>query len=677
MDAIGASAAHEMPGDACFLALGALRALLAADADDEPRDLGSLLGIVSRQLCMPAVGLLAADDLAWRASTGLPPEVHPLVADGQEEGDGLGLARRALEEQRILLLGRGSRDPRLMRLRELRRDLQVMALVPLHSAGREVGVLVLAAPDSAILSPPMLSRLGSVFSLLAVLVDVDAGMQAGSGSAAASPDEEIEAELEELRRNNREAEAALQQAQEAASSADAAGRAELETARARIAELDANLVRLEAELQDREERAAQTAEQGAAQEVEVAAQQAQRDERLQAAEARNAELEEEIERLNETIGLLESEVGEFEEVGAAAHTPADDLVDDPAAGTEFRLEDDEDQPLELGEIAAEAAAVLASADAGPADADGRAASLELELADGDGGDAQAALAEACAAQHGSHDPHDPVQPEELSLDDILEDGAAGEGGLSAATDVDTAAPLAAPDAASAGDACLWLAEPEGARTALGEELASAAGCGFRHAGTEEGGAPGLVAANLLSPDIAEFFADVRTHTALCRGVAYGCSGETGFELGTVGWVPRPLDAAAVIEGLRAGAKAPGSILLVSRHLREMAPLRDALGQAEIGGSVACDARQALDLLEIVQRPDAIIIDLDLEGCQGLGLASRLRTSAETESLPIHLIVPEEPDPKRLRDEAEAAGLLAPWGEADLRRLLGGALRSGV
>ena len=44
----------------------------------------------------------------------------------------------------------------------------------------------------------------------------------------------------------------------------------------------------------------------------------------------------------------------------------------------------------------------------------------------------------------------------------------------------------------------------------------------------------------------------------------------------------------------------------------------------IAGSVAGELRQATDLLDIVGTPEAVLIDLALEGGQGLALARRLR-----------------------------------------------------
>jgi PleD family two-component response regulator len=111
------------------------------------------------------------------------------------------------------------------------------------------------------------------------------------------------------------------------------------------------------------------------------------------------------------------------------------------------------------------------------------------------------------------------------------------------------------------------------------------------------------------------------------------------------------------------------MLLVSAQLREVAPLRQALQEADVAGSVACDVRQALDLLEIVRRPDVVLIDLALPQGQGLALAAQLRRQPETASLPLLLLLPPDPDPARLLREAEKAQMLGPFGDEDAQRLV--------
>ena len=94
-----------------------------------------------------------------------------------------------------------------------------------------------------------------------------------------------------------------------------------------------------------------------------------------------------------------------------------------------------------------------------------------------------------------------------------------------------------------------------------------------------------------------------------------------FEIGAARCLQRPVDPKAILAQIQSYvAKKLTGVVLVSAHLRELSGVRAALSEVDAAGSVACDARQALDLLEIVRRPDAVLIDLSLEGGQGLALA---------------------------------------------------------
>ncbi|MEO2237388.1 MAG: hypothetical protein ABGW95_03995, partial [Candidatus Poseidoniia archaeon] len=235
-------------------------------------------------------------------------------------------------ERRIVLLGPGSRDLRLARLREVRGDLQVLALVPLFDQHQPTGVLVLAAPDGRLLSEEILPCLSSVFALLGLLVG---GRRIGLAVADVpdrSDSEHLEVRLEESRARNVEAEDSLRRAQEAASSSDAAGRADLAAARARIAELEARVATLQGEAQTRSDDAGNYT--ALAIEASIGA-------------MRIEELEEEIVRLDEALRggtLVTTDLAQGDAVSE---------VTAPLA-----IEEDGAEEVELGAIAEAAAAAL-------------------------------------------------------------------------------------------------------------------------------------------------------------------------------------------------------------------------------------------------------------------------------------------------------------------------------
>jgi CheY-like chemotaxis protein len=85
--------------------------------------------------------------------------------------------------------------------------------------------------------------------------------------------------------------------------------------------------------------------------------------------------------------------------------------------------------------------------------------------------------------------------------------------------------------------------------------------------------------------------------------------------------------------------------------------------------MACDARQALDLLEIVQQPDAVILDLAVEGAVTLALAARLYRENPSTGLQIFLLAPEKSRLPEFRADTAWAEVLRPFGIPDLQRLI--------
>lgn len=632
-DVVAGEGGESVRGSTSFLASALLRALMEQEsldrvgATDRPDPILGLLKILSRDLFAPAVVLLSPESLEWRASIGLPALARGVLAEAGESSDEMPLARRVIEERRIVLLGPGSRDLRLARLREVRSDLQVLALVPLFDQHQPTGVLVLAAPDGRLLSEEILPCLSSVFALLGLLVG---GRRIGLAVADVpdrSDSEHLEVRLEESHARNVEAEDSLRRAQEAASSSDAAGRADLAAARARIAELEARVATLQGEAQTRSDDAGNYT--ALASEASIGA-------------MRIKELEEEIVRLDEALRggtLVTTDLAQSDAVSE---------VTAPLA-----IEEDGAEEVELGAIAEAAAAALETLPGTHAsDADTRQV-----VAVTDEGLPEFDVLDTPTSAADESDAAAEVVPTEESLIELLEEEEIDE-------EIQALA--------------LWYADGGSDIDSAISEIAEAAGAAFwTGAGEAPLAARTVVAANLFAEGLDEVFAAVHGVAGGVRGVAYAAEEGVGFELGAVGWLPRPLDPVAVLESVSGVSASVRSVLLVSADLRAIAPLRESLSAAEVAGSVACDVRQALDLLEIVQRPDAILIDLALEGGQGLALAAQLRGENATADVPLFLFLPATLDSVRLRADAKAARLLGPYGASEIRSLIGTALRTNA
>jgi CheY-like chemotaxis protein len=611
--AIGRAAHRDGAEARLFLSTRLVRELVAADAladaegDDRPALAWRLLEVIRAGLALPMAGIVDSEPLACLAAHAIPDGVRA-VLEGRVSGgsaSSVPLVRRALDEHRAFLLGRGSRDPLMVVLRDARPEIEAVAVVPLHDRDLPIGLLVLGATDDAFVNAATLRTLTVAFRLLALLLSPGRGGRDQTAGGTAAEAERYLVEIEELERRLADANDVVRRAREQSSSEVAALRAEVEAARARIAELEAAVAgeRNESDLRRDVESECSRLQRELEEKGRVAsALEAERDGLLM----RVTCAEEEAESARQRVVALEEQL--------AANLP----IESGATGT-VELEASAEP---LGEFVALAAAAVE--------------------ADGEG---EVAIA--------------------LEVGDETE----GEPGSGAAISLDEPAGLAR---------ILWHVESGKEIRQAAQEIADAHGVPlWRGEGERPAARAEVLVANLLDPTLAAdpavlLPADARTLWL------YGWDQETslGFEIGAACCLARPVDPAAILAQMQTfiGKKITG-VVLVSAQLRELAGVRAALSEIDAAGSVACDARQALDLLEIVRQPDALLIDLSLDGGQGLALAHQLRRTPATSDLPILFLLPPACDLSALRAGADRSGILGPYGHAEVRRLVTGALAS--
>ena len=608
-----------------FLSTRLVRELIATDAELEDgdesgaRDAERLLDVVAQGLSQPGAALLDPSDLSVRASLGLGAEEQALLqrpASGAETA----LPLRAVEERRVLLLGRGSREALLPAFREVNGDWSGLVIVPLCDREQCAGILVLASTEVT-LPAAFLRSLTPAFRILTLLLHP--GRRAESSDREASTEvggadaEGLTVEIEELRTQLAEAREQYREVQEEDSSSQAAQRAESESLRARVAELEAAL-------------AADDTEQGRVQELE-------------------GELDGRSRALADAEGLTERLKGENRDLAERLEEAL--LAREEA---EARAEESASAESALRE------AMASAGSSGGDDVDAAASATALPTLE-DGDTVQLGeIAEAAAA----------------AMEDIgasEEEVAVGAEAVSAEA-VDDAAPEAGTDAEGDTSIGLWHLDQDPAARAFANELAERAGATLWAGEGDPPAAPNpMLVLNLFDESVRRTV-ELSERDMSCLAYAYDAESGQGFELGEIGWVRRPLDPEDALARIKARVpRRLGGIVIVSAQLRELAGLRQALADVDAAGSVACDARQATDLLDIVRRPDAVLIDLTLEGGQGLALARQLRTAPETSDVPLLFLLPETLEASTLRADAERGGVLGSYGAEEARRLLNGAL----
>lgn len=646
---------------ASFLSTHLLRELIAADARSEAAGdplaerAEALLAAVLGGLELGEGAIVQADPASTAglclASRGIPDHARGLLEARQPHLETLGssLLQRALEERRVLLLDRTTRDPLMPALRDGNPDIECAAVVPLLDRAVPVGVLLLAARGRR-LTPPFLRTLAVAFRLLGLLLAPGRGRLPAAAPrpeelAATGDGERLLFEVEELTARLGETREAARQMEERASAADAALRAEIESSRARAAELEAQLA---------------GGGPARARELELESLCAEQTRSIEHAERRLVELEGEIATLMERVASLSDDAraaanGTTTWDEAALDDASDGFVEEEAPAATIELVDGDDE--QLGEIAA--AAVAALEDGGVVEDDGVVVDAEgtLEV------DVEVETESVVAIEVEQGDaPIDESADALVALDDEPDERAVEP--------EPTSAPAVADDAPTQ---LVLLVDSRASAQERARAAASDVGAAFWSGdGAPPPSGSAIVTVNLLDDALVRLVDAPAEVWSASRWIVYGAvaDADLGFELGSCALIRRPIDPHQALEQIRAkaGVKVNG-ILLVSAQLREVAGLRQALQEVDAASSVACDTRQALDLLEIIRRPDAIVIDLALPQGQGLGLAAQLRRQPETASLPLLLLLPNAVDPARLAAEAEKAQLLGPFVDEDVHHLV--------
>lgn len=170
-------------------------------------------------------------------------------------------------------------------------------------------------------------------------------------------------------------------------------------------------------------------------------------------------------------------------------------------------------------------------------------------------------------------------------------------------------------------------------------------------------APHRILVNLAAP--GAFQAMVTLRASGCTIRFYGCIARPGDEqtllLGPVEPAPHRADPEVLVTLLSGYAPKAARIMAAGTDANTFISLRQALTRAGMSVSIAWDAKQASDLLEIV-RPQLLVLDLGLPPRGAHGLVAQAATAAPP---PVAVLIPGPADP--------AAGFLA----AMLDRAAGG------
>ena len=182
--------------------------------------------------------------------------------------------------------------------------------------------------------------------------------------------------------------------------------------------------------------------------------------------------------------------------------------------------------------------------------------------------------------------------------------------------------------------------------------------------------PARIVVNLLAPGALGALAAARA--AGCGARFWGCLANPGADralmLGMVEATGSPLDPDDVAETLERYAVRGTRVVTAGADVDALMSLRQALARKGLSVSMAWDAKQAADLLQVV-RPEVVVVDLALPRRDGYGIVARL---AALDPPPSAILVPG-PDDAPAAFAAVLADPVYSGGALRLGQLLGAVL----
>jgi CheY-like chemotaxis protein len=179
----------------------------------------------------------------------------------------------------------------------------------------------------------------------------------------------------------------------------------------------------------------------------------------------------------------------------------------------------------------------------------------------------------------------------------------------------------------------------------------------------------VLAINILSAG-ADPWNAISTHVGAAEEempvFAYWVDGERGFVAGLVDYFREPFDPHTYAARLL--CRGVQRVLTVSEHIDGMAMLRATLAEAQCSTSVVFDAKQALDLLPMVN-PDTVLIDLALPKGEAFRLIARLRAEPKAARVRVGVFFSRPVDPAELAQQARRVAQGVPFAAADLTHAL--------
>ena len=116
--------------------------------------------------------------------------------------------------------------------------------------------------------------------------------------------------------------------------------------------------------------------------------------------------------------------------------------------------------------------------------------------------------------------------------------------------------------------------------------------------------------------------------------------ETGFALGAVGFVNKPVNKQVLISQIRDINKTPKSVMIVDDNIFELEQMSKIIEAEKIKTYKATGGKECIKLLDD-KKPDVLILDLIMPDMDGFMVLDEIRKKKETQNLPVIIVTAKD------------------------------------
>ncbi len=130
--------------------------------------------------------------------------------------------------------------------------------------------------------------------------------------------------------------------------------------------------------------------------------------------------------------------------------------------------------------------------------------------------------------------------------------------------------------------------------------------------------------------------------------------DTGFALGAVGYIQKPIDRKILISEIKKVVEVPESVLIVDDNEFERNEMAKIIESEQMNTVLAKDGKECLKILK-TKIPDVLVLDLMMPGINGFEVIKSIRANDQTKDLPVIVVTAKD---LSVEDKASLSGKIS-------------------